>query len=159
VLPNASIAVAGRFESEDASFGGAELAAGDHGAAFVATYAPDGEPQWSARIGTGAGEARALAVAGGELAVGGTFAGSQRLAGRDLVPAGNRDVFVARFGADGSERGAIAFGGSEHDDLAALAPGGASLLAAGTLSGSLHLSGRVLESRGASAAFALALTP
>lgn len=158
VLPDTGIAVAGRFESSDASFGGTELAAGDGAAAFVATYAHDGEPRWSARIGTGAAEARALVIAGDELAIGGTFVGSQRLAGRDLVPAGNRDVFVARFGADSSERGAIAFGGSEHDDLAALTAGGASLLAAGTFSGSLRLPGPALESRGASAAFALALT-
>jgi hypothetical protein len=159
VLPDTGIAVAGRFESSDASFGGTELAAGDGAAAFVATYAHDGEPRWSARIGTGAAEARALVVTGGELAVGGTFAGSQRLVGRDLVPAGHRDVFVARFSADGDERGAIGFGGREHDDLADLAPGGASLLAAGSFSGSLRLPGRALASRGASAAFALALSP
>lgn len=70
---------------------------------LIAKYAPDGTELWSTRASAGRiVSARAVFDGDGNLYVTGGFQGTLNLGGSDLVSAGDADMFLARFDADGN---------------------------------------------------------
>lgn len=146
--------------SHDADFGTGKLDAGEGLGAIVAEYSAEGEPRWAVRVGDGAAEARALAMTGDAVLVGGTFTGVQKIGATRVHAAGQRDLFVALLDGKGQVTTVSALGGGAFDDLAAVAPApGGAMLLAGTYAGSLRVGSDELPDAKDSAAFAARLEP
>jgi hypothetical protein len=82
---------------------------------FVAKYNANGVPQWSQRFGSTSDDA-AWAVAGdgsGNVFVTGYFSGTVNFGGVNLVSAGNFDIFVAKYSANGAHQWSQRFGGTD----------------------------------------------
>lgn len=92
---------------------------GSGDAAAVVKQSPTGVGLWAAAItNNGAGNSMALCVApapGGGVYVSGNFNGDNWLGANHLIDAGNGDIFVARFDANGSNVWVKTFGGSGGD--------------------------------------------
>jgi len=122
-LPDGSVLVAGSFESrlqfEDGVSGRASAGETD---AFLACFDPEGRLLWCQSAG-GPEEDEARGVAGfpdGSSVLTGRFGGEARFGASEgeavrLLDAGRRDVFVARYGPDGSLQWARRAGGVESD--------------------------------------------
>jgi hypothetical protein len=82
---------------------------------FVLSLSSTGAHRWSRRFGPGTGWEIAVRPGGSDLVVTGEFSGSVSFGGDTLTSAGDRDVFVVSFAADGGHRWSRRFGGSRPD--------------------------------------------
>jgi len=111
-----NILVAGSF-SGAVNLGGSDLVSAGAGDVFIAKYNAGGAHQWSERFGgTGEDEANAVAVdVSGNVVVTGYFDGTTNLGGANLVSAGNKDIFLAKYDANGLHQWSQSFGGTDYD--------------------------------------------
>lgn len=94
-------------------FGGDSLVSAGEGDVYLAKLAPDGAHLWSARYGDAAqqeGQNAVVHPTTGAIALTGNFRGTLDLGGDPLVSAGDKDVFVAVFEADGTHVWSRGFG-------------------------------------------------
>jgi hypothetical protein len=133
------------------NFGGGPLSSAGAEDIFVAKFGPDGTHVWSKRFGaTFSQEAFCVAVdATGNVIISGRFNGSVDFGGGVLTSAGSSDVFVAKFGADGTHMWSDRFGNNviqEGWGVAADATG--NLFVAGRFYGTVNFGGGDLASAG-----------
>ena len=95
------------------------LDSGPGGGAAIVKQSPTGAPLWAAAItNNGNGSAQAYCVApapGGGVYLSGDFSGTNWLGTNRLIDAGNGDIFLARFDANGSNLWVKTFGGTNTD--------------------------------------------
>jgi hypothetical protein len=93
---------------------------------YVAKFSATGSPLW-VRSGGGPGTDVNPSVAvdsGGNVFVTGEFQATGTFAGRSLTSAGGKDIFLAKYGADGTPLWAEEFGGPDDEGVAGLAADG-----------------------------------
>jgi len=156
-----NVVVTGDF-SGTADFGGGDLTSVGYDV-FIASYAAgDGAHRWSARYG-GAGSdvgSGVAADASGDLFVVGNFGGIVNFGGSDLTSAGENDVFVASYAADGAHRWSQRHGGTLWDVATAVAvDGNGAVVVTGHFKGTTNLGGGDLTSAGGSDVFVASYTP
>jgi len=134
-----NIIVAGSFEGTT-DFGGGPITSAGGYDIFVVKLAPNGSHIWSKRFGDGSDQyGKAVAVDGsGNVFVMGDFFGGVDFGGGPLTSAGNEDVFVAKFDANGNYLWANRMGDSQMQILwcGAADPSGRIVLA-GSFNGQL----------------------
>jgi hypothetical protein len=118
------IVITGSFD-RDVDFLGTPVVSKGESDVFVARLTGDGALSWVKTYGADKEDAGfGIAVdSAGALVVTGWFEGSIDFGGGALKGRGYHDVFVARLGPDGSDRGAVRFGGQDYDEGRALALG------------------------------------
>lgn len=137
-------------------FGGGALTSGGGYDAFVAKLAPDGTHLWSRRFGD-ENEQYGVTVAcdaAGNVVVAGLLKGAVDFGGGALTSAGLDDVFVAKFGPDGTHLWSQRFGDANVQSVNAVAveaDGGIAL--AGDFYGTVDFGGGELVSAGRSDAY------
>ena len=135
------------------NFGGGSLTSAGGTGAFVAKFDRNGVHQWSKAFGSSASmEAPGLAMgAGGDLALTGYFYDPVSFGGDTLLSAGESDIFVARFTADGTQQWTTSTGGWSCDagQAVAITPGGA-VLATGAFKYDVSIGGNPFTSMGGS---------
>jgi fibronectin type 3 domain-containing protein len=111
---------------------------------YVAKFSATGAALW-ARSGGGTGSDVNPSVAvdgGGNVFVTGEFVGTASVAGRTLISAGGKDIFLAKYGANGSPLWAEGFGGPDDEAAAGLAADGSgNVILAGTFQSSADFGG------------------
>jgi len=146
-----NVVVTGRF-SGTVDFGGGTLTSAGSDDIFVAKFGSDGSHLWSKRFGDGSVQvATAVAVdASGNVVVTGYFSGTVDFGGGTLTSAGyDDDIFVAKFGADGSHLWSQRFGDGDLQRASALAvdaPG--NVIVTGAFYGTVDFGGAALTSAG-----------
>ncbi|WP_437735263.1 serine/threonine-protein kinase [Sorangium sp. So ce1335] len=144
------IVVAGHFSGSVDLGGGALRSAGRYDI-FLARLDTDGNTRWSTRLGDPAEQiAYGLGLdASGNIVLMGAFEGAINIGGERLTSAGDMDVFVAGFDADGRPRWSRRFGGPEHDIAwRAVVDAAGDVTIAGGFRGTLAVEGRRLTSAG-----------
>jgi len=145
-----SMVVIGEFTGT-ANLGGVTLTSTGNKDIFLAKYSSDGDLLWATRSGgtsTDAGEAVAV-DASGNILVTGTFSSLASFDGASLTSAGGKDIFLAKYSANGNLLWARRAGGSSSDyslDLA-VGPGGY-VSVTGYFSGTATFGGTRLSSAG-----------
>jgi hypothetical protein len=117
-----NVIVTGYFEGT-VDFGGGALASAGGVDIFVAKFGPDGTHLWSKRFGDGSDQiAYAIAAdASGNVFVTGSFSGAVDFGGGALTSAGYFDIFVAKFGPDGTHLWSKRFGDWDFQEACAVA--------------------------------------
>lgn len=142
--------IAGGFDGA-ISFGNEELVSSGLSDAFLAKFSGDGEPLWSRQFGD-AGEQSALGLtvdAAGDVVIAGDFTSTIDFGGGSLVSAGENDIFIAKFGADGSFLWGKRFGDAADQHVGAIAVDGDSgIVITGSFKGELDFGGAPLMSAG-----------
>lgn len=111
-----NIYVTGYFH-DDASFGGNSVSSSGREDLFVAKYRPDNTTEWVER-GGGPDKDYGFGVAVdplGDTYVTGEFKGRATFRGTSVVSAGDADIFLAKYAADGSLAWVRRFGGAGED--------------------------------------------
>jgi hypothetical protein len=144
-------------------FGGGPLRSAGEDDVYLAALGPDGRHLWSKRFGDARRQkGKALAVLpGGEIALAGTLEGTMDLGGGPLTAEGE-ELFLARFGPDGTHRASRRFAGAAATfalPRALLAGPGGALTLAGTVRGAADLGRGLLPPLGEDDAFVLSLSP
>jgi len=118
---------------------------GDPGAVVVGLGAGDGRPRWTVDLGSTdwVVVADVAALAGGDVAVAGQFAGTLRAGASVVTSAGGSDGFVARLGG-GAVRWLVRVGGRQADGVAGVAALGDRVAIAGTFAEAADLRGSEL---------------
>lgn len=118
---NGNVLVSGSFSSY-VDFGGGTLTSAGATDAFVLKLDPSGNHIWSKRFGDASSQsASEIAVGANGIVVAGSFAGAVDFGTGSLSSAGNTDIFLATFDADGNCQWANRFGGTTNDNVGALA--------------------------------------
>jgi hypothetical protein len=130
---------------------------------FVARLSGDGQPTWSAQLGSSALEVAsglALDPGSGAMLLTGRFTGFTNLGGAAFTSNGMADAFVVKLASDGSHVWSFAYGDSSYQEGSAIAvaPDG-SLLVGGGVSGSIDFGGGPLTAAGSTDAFVAKLAP
>ena len=107
-------------------FGGGPLSRPSAADVFVAKYAPNGTHQWSKVLGgtIASDNAVGMSVAvdgSGNVAITGYFQGSADFGGGTLISVASQDMFLAKYGPDGSHIWSRRFGGVSLDQGTAVA--------------------------------------
>jgi hypothetical protein len=150
-----SIVISGVFAGTS-NFGGSNLTSAGGGDAFLARYDADGAHQWSKRLGGAASDGSLDVAVGafGDVIVTGRFAGSVDFGGGHLVSAGEEDIFLARYDADGAHQWSIRFGGNGQDSGQGIAISASNaILLTGSFQDSVNFGGENLVSAGESDLF------
>lgn len=115
-LVGSDFVITGNFGG-DVDFGGGPLTSIGTGDVFLAKYDVTGVHQWSKRFGTRAyNQGRSLAVdPSGEIVVTGYFYSAIDFGGGTLSSAGQDDIFLARFDANGAHQWSQRFGDTDYD--------------------------------------------
>jgi hypothetical protein len=145
-----NVVVTGFFEG-GVDFGGGSLVSAGLSDIFVAKFNANGAHQWSQRFGsTGfdSGEAVAVDRSGNVLVTGG-FEGTVDFGGGDLVGAGYKDVFVAKYDPSGAHEWSCRFGGTGYEEGYGIAVDGLeSAVVTGYFEGGVDFGGGSLVSAG-----------
>jgi len=97
-------------------FGGGPLTAADLGNIFVAKFDPNGNHVWSKGFGDGGHVGAGMAIdSAGNVVLAGEFSGTVDFGGGPLTAAGDYDMFVAKFDANGNHVWSKGFGDAGHD--------------------------------------------
>lgn len=135
--PAGRIILAGDFQ------GGIDLGNGIHEShgeydVFLAAFDLEGLSYWSLSFGDGNNDkVRGVAADASGVYVVGDFFGSIDPGGEDLVSAGDKDVFLARFDYDGNYVWGRRFGDADYDGAAAVAVTPSGVLIAGQFRGAI----------------------
>jgi len=149
-----NVIVAGNFYGTVDLGGGALTSAGSDDI-YVAKLGPDGAHLWSKRFGDRSSQsARSVAIdASGNVIVTGDFYGVTDFGGGALTSTGG-DVYVAKFGSDGTHLWSKRFGDGDYQLANAVAlDASGSVIVTGVLNGSVDFGGGVLSSAGHSDIF------
>jgi len=144
-----NVVVLGWFEGT-VNFGGGNLVSAGGDDIFMAKYNANGVHQWSQRFGS-TGDDLPLAVAsdGANIFVTGYFNGTVNFGGTNLVSAGNWDIFLAKYDANGGHQWSQRFGSTDLDFGSGIAvDGSGNLVLTGSLRGTVDLGGGNLVSAG-----------
>jgi hypothetical protein len=118
---------------------------GEPGAAVAALDAATGAPVWKLAVdSTEWAVIAAIAPAGGDVVIGGAFAGTLRIADRVVSSAGETDGFVARLTAAGGVAWLVRVGGLHADAVHGVAVAGDRIAIAGTFAPGAELLGEPL---------------
>ncbi|HKW13024.1 MAG TPA: SBBP repeat-containing protein, partial [Candidatus Krumholzibacteria bacterium] len=150
-----NIFVTGSFHGAVNFGGGNVVSPGGNASMFLAKYDANGAHQWSEGFG-GAGDpnsgavGNAIALDGsGNVVVAGTFAGTVNLGGGNVVGAGNFDMFLAKYDANGAHQWSHGFGGVGFDwGLGVAVDGSGNVVATGNFEGTVNFGGGNLVSAG-----------
>src|SRR5262249_44202794 len=114
---------------------------------FVAKYDSNGTYRWSKRFGSNFNVVYSMAVDGsGNVVVAGEFLGTVDFGGGGLTSMGY-DLFVAKYGADGTHLWSKRFGSSDEDLATSVAVDGSSdVIVKGRFTGSVDFGGGPLTS-------------
>jgi hypothetical protein len=115
--PSGSVYVTGVFEGS-VDFGGGPLVSSGSRDIFLVKFGPEGAHQWSRRFGGASLEldGGVAADASGNVALTGSFRGTADFGGGPLNSAGgSSDIFLARFGPDGTHLWSKRFGDTDSD--------------------------------------------
>ena len=117
-----NVVVTGLFQ-EGTNLGGADLVSSGRDDAFIAKYNADGMHLWSQRAGGASIDvANSLIVdRAGNILLAGRFWHISNFGGSNLVSQGSADIFVAKFGTEGTHQWSLAFGGPEFQDATGIA--------------------------------------
>ena len=157
VNADGSVVVVGNFYGTLNLGGGALTSVGGYDV-FMVKYSSTGLYQWSQRIG-GAGSEYATGVAvdslGSLLLTGWAQGTTVSFGGASLgTVSGSRDVFLARYGANGAHLWSKTFGGSSADQgLAVAVDAGGNATITGEFAGSVSFGGATLSSAGSTDIF------
>jgi hypothetical protein len=138
------------------NFGGGELVTIGNSDIFLVKFDGNGVHQWSHGYGGGAFEySNMVAVdTSGSPSVVGHFEETIDLGGGDLVSAGETDIFIAKYDANGVHQWSQRFGGTDFDLGWSLATDASNrVIAAGAFHGTANMGGSDLVSAGANDAF------
>lgn len=126
-----NIYVTGYFAG-NAHFGTQTVSASAHADLFLAKLDATGTFLWATGVaGADYETGDALAVAGNDVFVGGSYFGATTMGSSTLPYAGSRDLFIAQFNTSGTFYGAVGGGGSDQENLTALASDGHTAVYAG----------------------------
>jgi hypothetical protein len=111
------------FFNGTVDFGGGVLTSAGGMDVFVAKFGPSGSHLWSKSFGDGAGQtASAVTVdASGNVIIAGSFEGTLDFGGGAFTSAGDKDIFVVKFGPDGSYLWSECFGDENEQAAEAVA--------------------------------------
>ena len=132
-------------------FGGGTLTSAGAFDIFLAKLGPTGAHVWSKRFGDGSEQTvQGVAVdEAGNVIIAGYFEGAIDFGGGNLTSAGLRDVFVAKFGPDGSHIWSKSFGDTNYQAANALAlDSSGNVIITGVFMGTVNFGGGVLTSAG-----------
>jgi hypothetical protein len=140
VDPQGNVYLTGRFDGA-LDFSGGTLVGDGYNNVYLAKLGADGSYQWSKSFGSDFNAPQVVGVAvsdQGQVHLAGLFDYPVDFGGGPLDTTGSTDIFVARFGPDGSHVKSRRFGDPSYQTLAAfaLSPGGNPVLA-GSFSGTL----------------------
>ena len=153
---NDNVVMTGYFTGT-VDFGGSLLTSAGGADVFVAKYAPTGQLLWSKRFGSPVLAAfikesgNSIAVdPNDEIVVTGIFEGTADFGGAPLASAGQIDLFVAKYSAEGQHRWSKRFGdrGSLDSGNAVAVDSSANVLVAGSFAGSVDFGGGRLAGAG-----------
>lgn len=142
--------VAGYFYGT-VDFGGGALTSASAYDIYLAKLGPSGAHIWSRRFGDGGMHVvQGVATDGeGNVVVAGYFEGTVDFGGGPLTSAGSTDIFVAKFGSDGSHFWSRRFGDADHQAANALAlDSSGNVVIAGGIMGTVDFGGGVLTGAG-----------
>lgn len=145
-----NIAVTGFFQNT-VDFGGGNLVSAGGNDAFVASYDANGTHLWSRRFGdTLPDVGNGVAINGaGDVVVTGFFQGSTDFGAGTVTSAGQNDIFIAKYHADGAYQWSGRFGGTGVDwGIGVALSGAGDALATGYFQGSVDFGGGSLVSAG-----------
>ena len=141
----------GGFFAGTTNFGGGNLVSAGSIDVFVAKYNAAGVHQWSQRFG-GTGLDRSYSAdvdPSGSVVVSGEFSGTVNFGGNNLVSAGLLDVFVAKYGGDGTHQWSQRFGSTSNDSAISVAADASSdVVVSGYFTGTVNFGGSNLVSAG-----------
>jgi hypothetical protein len=145
-----------------ADFGGGALTTAGQEDIFIAKFASDGAHVWSKRFGNAA-EQRVYDVtvdASGNVIVTGRFDGTVNFGGGALNSAGSSDIFLAKFGPDGSHIWSMRFGDPLPQEAYGVAPDASgNVIVAGRFYGTVDFGGGPLTSAGQTDVFVAKFSP
>lgn len=125
-----------------------ELKVADSGATRIVSFAPFGRQAWETPV---EGKARIEVLrttTGGELVVGGRFAGGIKFAGKALRSNGGNDAMIAKLDRNGAALWATSFGSQKNDEVAALdVDTGGRIAVFGTFEAEMKVSGTTLQAK------------
>ena len=116
-----NMVIAGSFR-EVVDFGGGILISAGGSDLFVAKFSPSGVHLWSRRFG-GPGNEMVTSIAldaSGNVFLGGSFSGTANFGGSNMVSAGDKDAFVAKYSSQCSHIWSQGFGESSTDRVNSL---------------------------------------
>jgi hypothetical protein len=145
-----NVIVTGCFDGT-ADFGGGALTSAGGNDIFVVEFGSDGTHLWSKRFGDTSGQYACGAAVdpSGNAFVSGTFLGSVDFGGGVLTSSGNSDVFVTKFGSDGSHLWSKRFGdGDIQAALAIAVDASGKVIVTGEFRGAIDFGGGTLTSSG-----------
>jgi hypothetical protein len=134
-----------------ANFGGGNLVSVGINDIFVAKYNANGLHQWSKRFGdTSFDNGEAVASdASGNVLVTGHFGNTVNFGGGNLVSAGSRDIFVAKYDANGVHQWSQRFGSTSGDfGYSAVTDASGNVFVSGCFAGTVSFGGGNLVSAG-----------
>ena len=146
-----NVIVTGRFEGT-INFGGSDLTSAGDEDIFVVKFSQYGIHQWSKRFGS-IGDDQGIDVAvdaAGSIYLTGYFEDTVELGGASLISAGGRDIFVAKFGFDGTHIWSFSYGSSFGNDEghSVAVDGSGDVVVAGEFGNTLNYGGFNLVSNG-----------
>ena len=113
---NGSVWVTGTF-SGTINLGGNDLVNAGGGAnIFFGEFDANGNHQWSKKIGTDAGNLAMVRDGAGDLVMTGRFDEATNFGGGELTPAGDDDVFLAKFDDEGNHTWSKHFGDADAEE-------------------------------------------
>jgi hypothetical protein len=128
-----NVYITGHFRN-DADFntptisGTNEISSAGNSDIFVAKFTSDGDFIWAKRAGgTGSDHGQTIAIANGNIYVGGDFAGTANfntpstIGINELVSGGNSDGFIAKYDVDGNILWTRRMGSNEYDEVTSIA--------------------------------------
>ncbi|UCG51024.1 MAG: T9SS type A sorting domain-containing protein [Candidatus Latescibacterota bacterium] len=157
-----NVIVTGRFGGT-VDFGGGPLSSNPPGSdIFIAKFSPNGAHLWSQSFGdTNNQWTRSVAADGaGNVIVTGGFGGTVNFGGGPLSSGGSSDIFVAKFGSNGTHIWSQSFGDSSWQEARSVAVDGTgNVIITGGFGGTVNFGGGPLSSGGASDVFAAKFGP
>jgi hypothetical protein len=145
-----NVFVTGSFQSTVNVGGGNLVSAGDYDI-FLAKYNASGAHQWSRRFGSADGQfGHGVGVDGsGNVCLMGTFDGTVDFGGGNLVSAGNFDIVLAKYTANGVHRWSKRLGSPGYEsDKAVAVDGSGNVFLTGSFDGTVDFGGGNLVSAG-----------
>lgn len=150
VIAGSDMIVVGQFETS-INLGSGGIASAGLTDGFVARYSPTGARLWSVTLGAAGADAITSVglTSSGDVVVGGYFSGTVNFGDGNVVSAGDKDAFIAKYAAGtGALVWKTTFGAGNDDVVNGISVNGATghVAVTGTFNGSIDLGGGVMSS-------------